>query len=259
MSSRPANADTSISSVERGRWKLVISRSTTRKLYPGVIMSLVCALPAPGAHSSQHMSQSRGDLVALRMHFMLLKVFDLHRLEGSGTDLEIEAFDEDPSRGEPFEELRRKMQPGGRRRDASLGCGIHGLIPYLVYCSSGPADVRWQRQLAISLYGLLRADPDKANNPIPVREHFQDLYGGTGAESDLFAWAECASGFSHGQPDVRPGGMDEQELCRCTGGTSPQQACVAYSGGVEDQEITGRNEAHQIRKLGVLQSFLGHS
>ena len=33
----PANAQTSISSVERGRWKLVTSRSTTRKRKPGVM------------------------------------------------------------------------------------------------------------------------------------------------------------------------------------------------------------------------------
>ena len=37
MVSKPEKAETSMNSVERGRWKLVISTSTTRKRKPGVM------------------------------------------------------------------------------------------------------------------------------------------------------------------------------------------------------------------------------
>src|SRR2546430_13762017 len=47
MRSLPAKALTSISSVERGRWKLVSSRSTTRKRNPGYTNSPVSPLNSP--------------------------------------------------------------------------------------------------------------------------------------------------------------------------------------------------------------------
>jgi len=46
MRSTPANAETSISSVDCGRWKFVSSRSTTRKRYPGVMKRRVAPAPS---------------------------------------------------------------------------------------------------------------------------------------------------------------------------------------------------------------------
>ena len=46
MRSWPAKALTNIRSVERGKWKLVISRSTTRNWKPGRIINDVSELPA---------------------------------------------------------------------------------------------------------------------------------------------------------------------------------------------------------------------
>ena len=41
----PANAETSISSVDSGRWKLVNNLSTARNSKPGVMKMFVSALP----------------------------------------------------------------------------------------------------------------------------------------------------------------------------------------------------------------------
>src|SRR5260363_206697 len=103
----PAKADTSMSSVDFGKWKLVTSRSTIRKRYPGVMKISVSAAvavsvtrgglqrPHRGGADRDHRAAgglSGGDLVNQRlrqlipftMHLVLGEIVDPHRLEGAG-------------------------------------------------------------------------------------------------------------------------------------------------------------------------------
>ena len=61
--SRPANAHTSISSVDSGRWKLVTSASTTRKRWPGRMKSRVSpsnGASRPGGRGRLERAHARG-------------------------------------------------------------------------------------------------------------------------------------------------------------------------------------------------------
>src|SRR6266478_2113894 len=59
MRSQPANAATSASRVERGRWKFVSSASTTRKRWPGRMKSAAAPGPARTVPSAQADSSAR--------------------------------------------------------------------------------------------------------------------------------------------------------------------------------------------------------
>ena len=126
----PANAITSASSVERGRWKFVSRRSTRRNSKPGVMKRSV--RPASGAPRASVSSTrtvvvptartrrrrrairsqaARLDRVALAVELVLLERLDRERPEGVEADVEGDAL-----HVEPREQLGREVEPGGRRR-----------------------------------------------------------------------------------------------------------------------------------------------
>jgi hypothetical protein len=110
----PAKALTSIISVLRGRWKLVSSRSTTRKRKPGVMKMSVspCAgrVPCPargrfqraqrgGAHghdaaaaparvAAMACDRLGAHLVPLAVHAVFGQALHAHRLEGAGAHVQ---------------------------------------------------------------------------------------------------------------------------------------------------------------------------
>ena len=143
--SRPANAATSISSDDRGRWKLVSSASTTRNSMPGWMNSVGRAgagttrpsvrarrvssarvVVVPTATTRRPLARARadrvggrlGDHVALGIHACPRPV-DAHRLERAVADVQRDRDALDAARARARRAARREMQAGGRRRDRS--------------------------------------------------------------------------------------------------------------------------------------------
>ena len=156
----PANAITSASRVERGRWKFVSSASTRRNSKPGVTKSVVrpsrTAVPrdrlehahrrrSDGEHPLGGLDPLPGlgpDRVALAVQLVLLERGRRQRTERVQPHME-----RDPLDVEPAEQLRREMKPGGR------GCGRAGFVRVdrLIAGRVGErlGDVRRQRRLTI--------------------------------------------------------------------------------------------------------------
>ena len=179
MRSWPANARTSISSVLRGRWKLVSSRSTTRKGKPGVMKRSVSPCPAaaprrPAANAADSSARRvvvptatiaaaararardrrRGggaDLEALAVHDVLGEALAAHRLERAGADVQRDRRALDAARAQRREQLGVEVQRRGRRRDRAGPLGEHGLVALDVVAFVGALDVGRQRHVAVAL------------------------------------------------------------------------------------------------------------
>ncbi len=169
----PANAETSISSVDRGRWKLVTSASTMRKRNPGVMKRSVSPAPArsapvPSADSSArrlvvptattrrrcgargvHGGRGRrADVEPLAVHPVFGQVAGAHRLERAGADVQRDRRQFDAAGAQAVEQLAREVQAGGRRRDGAAARRVHGLVALRVLGGVGVRDVRRQRHVA---------------------------------------------------------------------------------------------------------------
>ena len=143
----PAKAATSMKSVERGRWKLVSSRSTARKRKPGMMkmsVSPVHAVTAP-SWSRATVSRRRSAVVPIEttrpprarasatalgggcrhlapfgMHGVGIGVVDAHRLEGAGADMQRDARGGDAGIGQRGQKPRREVQAGGGGGDRTV-------------------------------------------------------------------------------------------------------------------------------------------
>ena len=138
MRSSPAKAATSMNSVERGRWKLVSSRSTARKRKPGMMKMSVSPFharhrtivvarhrfeqpqrrradrddaAAARARLGTALAVSRRHLAPFGMHGMGFGVVHPHRLEGAGADMQRDARGGDAGVGQRGQQSGVKCRP----------------------------------------------------------------------------------------------------------------------------------------------------
>ena len=142
ISSTPANAITSASSVERGRWKFVSRWSTRRNVKPGVMKSSVrpasgraatrasrararwsCRPRARAPRAAMRCPRRRRDRVPLAVDRVLLDHLGLQRPERVEPDVQRHALDV-----ELREQLRREVQAGCRRRRRAVLARIDRLV-----------------------------------------------------------------------------------------------------------------------------------
>ena len=150
MRSSPAKAATSMKSVERGRWKLVSSRSTARKRKPGTMKMSVSPRPRldravmiarhrfeqaqrgradrddPAARRARRLDGARRllrHLAPFGMHGVGVGVVDAHRLEGPGADMQRDARRGDAGGGERGHQPGREMQARGGRGHRAVVAG----------------------------------------------------------------------------------------------------------------------------------------
>ena len=154
MRSVPAKAQTSINNVERGRWKLVSSRSATLKPKAGFdeqrrlprpcahpaalgrrgldqaqrVVPTATTRPPPARQASIASAASAPISAAFGMHDMILDPLRLYRQEGAGADVQRDRRAADPRRIERRQQLGREVQPGGRRRYRARPRGEDGLV-----------------------------------------------------------------------------------------------------------------------------------
>src|SRR6185503_19694438 len=80
------------------------------------------------AHLSNTLGELRTDVVALRMHLVPFRIVHLHRLEGAGPDLKVEAFDQDTGLAETVKQGWCEMKSSGGSGNAPFLLGVHRLI-----------------------------------------------------------------------------------------------------------------------------------
>ena len=106
--------------------------------------------PFPGRVS--RIDQFRGfgrQKILFAVHLVLFGVFDRHRLEGSGADVQRHRAFAHPRRGEFRENFRCEMEPGRRRgHRPGLVC-IDGLVPFGVGGLVAARDIGRQRNMAV--------------------------------------------------------------------------------------------------------------
>ncbi len=177
--SRPAKAQTSASSVERGRWKLVSSASTTRKEKPGVMNRRASPRPATsnsllflrsalgGVFQRAHRGGADGqdgapfalcardalrgfwrNLIGFRMHSVAFQRFAANGLKCSQADVQRELANFNSARADLFEDFRSEVQAGGRRGDRAGMAGENSLVAFVVRGVVGAINVRRQRNMA---------------------------------------------------------------------------------------------------------------
>ena len=160
--------ETSISSVDFGRWKLVSRRFTTRNRKPGVMKRSVspsslplsaCGFQRPqrGRADGEHappfdrLQRFERNRVALAVHAVLFDFVDAHRLEGAGADVQGDFRDCGAAAHRSASEyLRRNAGPRSARR-RRRGCGVHRLVALGVVGARRVPDVGRQRHAAVAL------------------------------------------------------------------------------------------------------------
>src|SRR5213083_2284376 len=164
MFSLPAKAETSISSVERGKWKLVTSRSTTRKRKPGTMKILVSAAPAtilPSSWIAAAASRARSAVVptaTTRPFFFRVAAIAPTVACGMSYHSECITCRETSSTrtgwnvpAPTWSVSEAKPTPLARRRASGAGlAGIHGLVARFVVGFRRVGDVRRQRHFALT-------------------------------------------------------------------------------------------------------------
>jgi hypothetical protein len=171
----PAKAETSISSVDSGRWKLVISASTAADAIAGkmkmfglagerlqfaILTSCASSARMHGGADRDHAAAAarvRGDLLApaprprsaTRCASVLAEVVDPHRLEGAGADMQREPAELDAAFAQRRQQRIVEVQAGGGRGDRAEFAGEHGLVALVVVRARLALDVGRQRQAAV--------------------------------------------------------------------------------------------------------------
>ncbi len=83
------------------------------------------------------------------MHDVIFDALDLDGLKRSGSDVQRDASSPNPPALELLEQLRREVQPRGRRRDGARPAGVDRLVALAIdgARSRVPSNVRWKRHL----------------------------------------------------------------------------------------------------------------
>ena len=189
----PTKASIIISSVVRGRWKLVISRSTTCQSNPRWMKMSVRPSSSPRAAAD---SSARTDVVptattrsasvtaferlgrhpvALGVHAMCQRVVLGDRAERVEADDELDLGLLDTGLRQPIEQFVGEVQSGGRRRSATRLTGVDRLVAIGVGQALG--DVRRQRHLAVLRQQFERVDG--------AEQRDGERVAGVGARADL--------------------------------------------------------------------------
>src|SRR6266705_849860 len=106
-------------------------------------------LPAAGVGLIQNLCGARGQGIRLLVHDVIGGMLSFDGLKRSGTDVENHIGSFNSFRSKPVEHLRRKMQPGGWRRDRSALLCVDSLIPLGVGRLVGASNLRWQRDVTV--------------------------------------------------------------------------------------------------------------
>ena len=203
--SRPANADTSISSDDRGRWKFVSRPRITRNSKPGKMNRPVAPAPATmrpvvlARHRLQRPRRRRADgddataaveravdrrgrrfvdLIALRLEPVILDPFGPDRLERAVADVQRDLGDADAATRERRRERRAEVQARRRRGDRSARAREDRLIPLAVLAAIVALDVRRQRHVADRVDGFVERRAvvgPQADDAAAVKSPFEHL------------------------------------------------------------------------------------
>jgi hypothetical protein len=180
------------------------------------------------------------------VHLVRGNILNFDRLERAGTHLKIEALDQHTRGRQPLEQLWREMEACSWSGHTPLPASVHRLIARLVQLCRISSNVGRKRQAPMSPDGLVCTQADEPDQSISVRKHFDRFDHGACAECDALAGTKRAAGLPHGHPLVVGGRMDQQDLGWRTGRPGAEQASVPHSGGVEHQEVTGRDQTQEI-------------
>ena len=187
------------------------------------------------------------------MHRMPGRILDLHRLEGAGAYLQIEPRHNHAGRREAVEQAGSEVKARRWSSHTPFHSGVDRLVAGLVELGGRPVDVGRKRQPAILLDSILRGQPRETYQPVSIGQDLHRLDPGAGAELDPLARLERGPGLAHGEPGVPGAGMNQEDFGCRTGGSLAEQAGVADLGGVQNQEVTRRNERRQLGEEGVHQ------
>ena len=229
MRSRPAKALTSISSVERGRWKLVSRPSTIAELIAGHDEKVGPAFrragrrpafqgacdgradshdPSAGGADFGHLLHHRGRHgVPLAMHAMLARIVVGDGSKRVQADVEDQRRPADAAGGEPVEQVAGEVQAGRRRRGRAERIGEDGLIALGV--AEPAADVRRQRDGTSGEQRRIRLDLDVPDAIVERRRH---AHNQVGADRDDVAGPQAAGRASQRFPLSRPARAQQQKL-----------------------------------------------
>ena len=186
------------------------------------------------------------------MHLVLFDVVDLDRTERPEADMQSDFADGDAHVFDLFQEFRREVQTGGRRRGGAQLVAVDGLVPLLVL--EFFVDVRRQRHLADLLEnGVEVAVIGKPHDSAAV---VRDV--GHGACEPSIAKGKDGARFrplarlAEALPEVQFSLLQQQELDdRSRLLLDPVDAGRQDAGVVQDEAVAGTQIVEDVRKMTV--------
>ena len=189
----------------------------------------------------------------LRMHLMVRDLLGLDRAEGAEADVEGHPGQIHALVPELLQELRRKVQTGGRRGGGAVDAGIDGLIPFLILQLL--LDIGGQGHLS-KLAQDLQEDAliAEADLFLAVVQGFHDLGGELSvAEAELRADRGLPARARQAFPDVAAGILEQKDLhSPAAGNAVAHQTGRKDAGIVQNQRVAGLEIVDHVVKMPVL-------
>ena len=151
-----------------------------------------------------------------------------------------------------IEQLRGEVKAGGRRRDASVEVGVHGLIASFVLALRGAFDVRRERHGTVTIY---QSCPVEARQPYAAQtaaEHLHNFQLRVVFEVYRAAYLQFPSWVHHGNPRTVRFGMNEQNFGRCPVLANAVESRVDDTTRIYDHHIVGVEQLEEVSERSVL-------
>ena len=197
------------------------------------------------------------DLAALGVHDVILDVLRPERKEGARAYVQGHRDTVDAGGIERHQQVGREVQSGGRRRHGTRPRREHRPVVFAIArIPVGTADIGRQRWHPVRLQ--LLDHPFAAAGEIEqhraVLALVRDLGGEVRGEADAVTGPQSAGGADKRPPASRLRLIDQRRL----DGNRPapaEEACGQHLGVIDDQQVTGPQQARQIAHRPVFRPF----
>ena len=197
-----------------------------------------------------------GHLEMLRMHLVLLDVFNLDRPERAEPHVQKHGNDVDSLFADSIQQFGREMQSRSRRCGGALMARVHGLIPLAIL--ELLVNIRRQRHFAQRVQRRLkRALAFKFHDSAAHVGRFQHAPAQTAvAEYDLRARLQLFAGLDQRLPPLRRKLFQQKHLARAAGRTLAVEPRGNDARVVHHQHVAGIQIIDHVVKMPVL-NFVG--